>query len=767
VWLASAGLAQGTAADYERSAAVSARWRGKLRAFRPALHWLEGGRQLAFRVTGADGGFEFVRVTADGDLVKSATAADIGIELPVRLSPRRDQGRSPGLRRRSVSTTVRFENRLDRKVRLFWIDRRGRSKPYGEIEPGEASEQSTFAGHVWLADYEANDLVGIFEATQLPGLAVFDDASRKLARERRGQQRSERRSRPVFVRDANLWYRGAEADERRWHRLTEDGTSEDAYRDRVHLSPDGARVLAFQVERGERHEVHMVESRPEDQVQPKLQTIQYRKPGDRIDRSRPRLFDLGEMRRIEVDGAPFAEPWSIGRVHWAADGSEVFLLHNRRGHQALTVFAIDAVTGAVRAVLEERSDTFVDYSQKTYLHWLEGGDAFLWMSERSGFNHLYRVDAKTGAMRQLTKGDWLVRSVEIVDEEGGEIWFTAMGIHPDQDPYHRHLARVDFDGGNLTVLTEADGTHSWEVSPDRSLLVARWSRVDHPEVTELRDARDGSLVAELGRDDASELLAAGFRPPIRFVAKGRDGVTDIWGIIIQPSNFDPSRRYPVIESIYAGPHGHHVPKGWGLNTSRRPLAELGFVVVQIDGMGTNWRSKAFHDVCWRNLKDAGLPDRIAWLRAAAAKYPSLDISRVGIYGGSAGGQNALAALLHHGDFYKVAAADCGCHDNRMDKIWWNEAWMGWPVGPWYADSSNVTHAAKLVGKLLLTVGELDRNVDPASTMQVVGALIEADKDFDLVVVPGAGHGVGESRYLKRRRQDFFVRHLLDVEPRSQ
>ena len=235
--------------------------------------------------------------------------------------------------------------------------------------------------------------------------------------------------------------------------------------------------------------------------------------------------------------------------------------------------------------------------------------------------------------------------------------------------------------------------------------------------------------------------------------------------MIRPSNFDATRRYPVIEAIYAGPHDHFVPKRWGLQTTPRGLAELGFVVVQIDGMGTNWRGKAFHDVCWQNLADAGFPDRIAWLRAAAVAFPELDLTRVGIYGGSAGGQNALGALLHHGNFYGAAAADCGCHDNRMDKIWWNEAWMGWPIGPAYAASSNVTHAAKLRGKLLLTVGELDRNVDPASTLQVVAALVAADKDFELVIVPGAGHGVGESAPMMRRRQDFFVRALLGVEPR--
>src|SRR5690606_31323299 len=256
-------------------------------------------------------------------------------------------------------------------------------------------------------------------------------------------------------------------------------------------------------------------------------------------------------------------------------------------------------------------------------------------------------------------------------------------------------------------------------------------------------------------------------PPERFVAKGRDGTTDIYGILITPSTFDSARRYPVIEHIYAGPQGAFVPKAFGIVSEPRALAELGFVVVQIDGMGTNWRGKAFHDVCWRNLGDSGFPDRIAWIRAAAATRPWMDLSRVGIYGGSAGGQSALRALLAHGDFYHVAAADCGCHDNRMDKVWWNELWMGWPVGEHYAQQSNVTLARNLRGKLLLTVGELDRNVDPASTMQVVNALIEADKDFELIVFPGRGHGAGESPYGVRRRRDFFVRHLLGVEPRAQ
>ena len=258
----------------------------------------------------------------------------------------------------------------------------------------------------------------------------------------------------------------------------------------------------------------------------------------------------------------------------------------------------------------------------------------------------------------------------------------------------------------------------------------------------------------------------GWQPPEPFVAKGRDGSTDIHGVIYRPTTFDPGRKYPIVEAIYAGPHGQHVPKSFAEFRGQQALAELGFIVVQIDGMGTNWRSKAFHDVCWQDLGDAGFPDRVAWLRAAATAYPYMDIQRVGIYGGSAGGQNAMRALIAHPDVYSVAVADCGCHDNRMDKIWWNEAWMGWPVSKEAHDrSSNVAQAHRMQGHLLLTVGELDRNVDPASTMQVVDALIKADKDFELIVFPGAGHGAGGSAYGQRRRNDFFVRHLLHAEPR--
>ena len=367
---------------------------------------------------------------------------------------------------------------------------------------------------------------------------------------------------------------------------------------------------------------------------------------------------------------------------------------------------------------------------------------------------------------QITKGDWVVRGVDRVDDEKRQIWFRAGGIRPGQDPYYIHSCRVNFDGSGLVILTEGDGTHSIEYSPDRRFLLDTWSRVDLAPVIELRRTEDGKLVCELERADWSELLKTGWQVPERFVAKGRDGTTDIYGVIFRPTNFDPKKKYPIIEEIYAGPQGSFVPKPFRPFHSAQAMAELGFIVVKIDGMGTSNRSKRFHDVCWKNLGDSGFPDRILWIKAAAAKYPYMDTSRVGIYGGSAGGQSSTRALLAHGDFYKAAVSDCGCHDNRMDKIWWNELWMGWPVGPHYEEQSNATLAPRLQGKLMLIVGEMDQNVDPASTMQVVGALVKANKDFDLLVIPGTGHGAAETPYGNRRRQDFFVRHLLGVEPRG-
>ena len=525
--------------------------------------------------------------------------------------------------------------------------------------------------------------------------------------------------------------------------------------------------------------------RPRTSYSPKLLSYDYLKPGDRIAHPHPRLFDLTTKKPMAVNETLFPKKSMVDlRVAMVAGQRAIstFLYNQRRAsgpaHHPPSM-PPRARRGRSWTSGAEPSSTI--RKRPSRIGWTLPTNSYGCANGTDGIISGSTTPQTGQVKNQITRGEWVVRGVERVDEEQRQIWFHCAGIHPGQDPYYVHLARINFDGTSLVVLTEGDGTHTsrkggaeggvarsqnWRFSPDDRWLIDTYSRVDLPPVTELRRLSDGQQVCVLEEADASRLLATGWQPPERFVAKGRDGTTDIHGIIIRPSNFDPAKKYPVIEDIYAGPHGYFVPKEWGRGIRQRTLAELGFIVVQIDGMGTNWRSRAFHDVCWKNLKDAGFPDRIAWLRDAAAHHPEMDLTRVGIFGGSAGGQSALAALLHFGDFYKAAVADCGCHDNRMDKIWWNEAWMGWPIGPEYADNSNVTHAANLAGKLLLTVGELDHNVDPSSTMQVVNALIKADKDFEMLIVPGSDHGAGEHPYMVRRRMDFFVRHLLGVVSRA-
>ena len=547
--------------------------------------------------------------------------------------------------------------------------------------------------------------------------------------------------------------------------LTTDG-SEGGYYDPESLawSSDGQTLAVFKVKPGFRRFITYVESSPEDQLQPKNSTMQYAKPGDVLDVETPVLLHVATKKRLDVDNALFPNAYDNSRLTWRKDNKAVTFEYNQRGHQVFRVIEIDATTGKTRAVISEEPKTFFTYSGKRFRQDLEDTNETIWMSERDGWNHLYMYDYATGKVKhQITKGGWPVRAVVSVDEKARQIYFSANGVDPKRDPYFTTFHRINFDGTGLVTLTPGDGTHDVTLSPDRKVLVDRYSRVDAAPVTELRSAVDGSLLATLEKGDITELQAAGWKPPEVFVAKARDGKTDIWGVIFRPTNFDATKKYPVIENIYAGPQGQFVPKTFSAFNAMQAQADIGFIVVQIDGMGTNYRSKAFHDVAWKNLGDAGFPDRILWHKAAAAKYPYYDITRVGLYGTSAGGQNSLGGLLFHPDFYKAAVSAVGCHDNRMDKIWWNEQWMGWPLGPEYSASSNVDNAYRLQGKVLLVVGELDQNVDPSSTMQVVNQLIRNNKDFDLLVIPGAGHGSGGA-YGDHKRFDFFAKHLLGVKP---
>lgn len=547
--------------------------------------------------------------------------------------------------------------------------------------------------------------------------------------------------------------------------LSYDGSKGFYYSSYMQWSPNSKVIMAYKVRPGEEHKIYFVESSPADQFQPKLQSRDYLKPGDQLPFKSPQLFVVASKKQIPVAVDLFQEQYDLSGIEWKDDSSAFTFEYNQRGHQVYRVLEVNATTGKVKAIIEETSPTFIAYSGKRYRYDIKKSNEIIWASERDGWNHLYLYDAATGKVKnQITKGNWPLREVLKVDEEKKQIYFTASGLDKDQDPYLLQFCRIDFNGKNFTRLTTENGNHKVTFSPDYKYYVDQYSRVDAAPITVLKSIDSQKTIVEMQKADISALEKTGWTAPEVFTAKGRDGKTDIWGVIVRPTTFDPNRKYPVIEYIYAGPQDSFVPKNfqpyyWAMSS----LAELGFIVVQIDGMGTSNRSKAFHDVCWKNLKDGGFPDRKLWMKAAAAKYPYMNIDKVGIHGTSAGGQNAGAALVFNSDFYDVAVASCGCHDNRMDKMWWNEQWMGYPVGPEYAACSNTANAAQLKGNLMLILGELDDNVDPASTMQFANALIKANKNFELVTVPGMGHSAGGD-FGERKRRDYFVQHLLGVIP---
>ena len=564
----------------------------------------------------------------------------------------------------------------------------------------------------------------------------------------------------VYLKDNNLWVK-LNGEERA---LTTNGDSTYYYSAWGSFSADGRYYATVRIKPAPKHYVYYVESSPKDRLEPVLHKQEYAKPGDSLNYRVPVIVEMATGRVIEPSTDLFKSQYQVTAPRWDADNEHVTFEFNERGHKTYRVLELSAKTGLVRTLIEEKNDKYINYNRQRRID-LQDGKRIVWTSERDGRNHIYLYDRQKGQLiRQVTKGEYYVRGIQHVDEKAGIIYFSACGMNKGEDPYLIHYYKIGLNGKGLVCLTPEEGNHSVTYTEDMVYLIDTYSTVTTPPVTVLRSGKDGKILRTLETADITALEAVGWKAPEVFVAKGRDGKTDMWGLIQRPSNFDPNKKYPIIEYIYSGPGDQYVPKTftpWLYYLQN--MAELGFIVVQVDAMTTSYRTREFEEVCYKNLKDGGLPDRIAWIKAAAEKYPYMDIDRVGIYGCSAGGQNALAAVLWHGDFYKAAYAACGCHDNQMDKIWWNEQWMSYPIDSSYVECSNVENAYRLERPLMLVVGELDDNVDPASTMQVVNALEKAGKDFELVVIPGAHHTMGES-YGDHKRYDFFVRHLLGVAP---
>jgi dipeptidyl aminopeptidase/acylaminoacyl peptidase len=565
----------------------------------------------------------------------------------------------------------------------------------------------------------------------------------------------------AYVRNGNIFL--STPDGKNATQLTYDGNPLKPFGE-LSWSPDGNYLVCYRITPQEERQISVIFSSLPNTTRGEVKTRGYAQPGDEFTSYEMHVVNVKTKGIVKVKSEAI-DFFNAPVIRWR-NGDNTHFTYEKvdRGHQRFRVIEADATNGNTRNIIDENAETFI-YQNMIYTHYQPENNEIIWVSEKDGWRHMYLVDELTGKEKnQITRGEWVVRDIDSIDTAKREIWFRASGMNANEDPYHVHYYRINFDGSGLVKLTDhAKAMHQLSFSQDRKYYIDNYSTMTQPPVTELRRTADGSLVTKLEEADISQYLSLGFKLPEIFKAKGRDGQTDIWGIVYRPSKFDPKKKYPIIENIYAGPHDSFVPKAFRHYGEMQSMAELGFIVVQIDGMGTYNRSKAFHDVCWKNIADAGFPDRILWMKSLATKYAYVDSTKVGVYGTSAGGQNSLGALLFHPGFYDAAVSACGCHDNRVDKQWWNEQWMGYPVGQHYDDQSNITHAAKLKGDLLLIVGEVDTNVPPESTYRVADALIKSNKDFELLVVPGMGHSDGGT-YGRRKKRDFFVKKLLEVTP---
>ena len=598
----------------------------------------------------------------------------------------------------------------------------------------------------------------------------------------------------AFIRDWNLWSRDVASGKET--QLTTDGVKDFGYAtdnagwvhsDRAILvwSPDSTKIATFQQDQRKTGEMTLVST---NVGHPKVDTWKYPLVGDKditmiervvIDVPARKVVRLqmppDQHRSTQCDDVSCFGGWED--VQWAPDGRTLAFASTSRDHKQTWLRVADTATGAVREVFNEKVPTWFE-SGINAINWryLPESNEVLWWSQRSDWGHLYLHDLGSGKRRHaITKGRWNVAEVVRVDEASRTLWFLGTGREPGRNPYHQHLYRVGFDGKGLALLTPEDAQHTIKLSPDGRHFVDTYSTTTTAPVSVLRNADDGKVVAEIARADISRLQAKGWVAPESFTVKARDGRTDLYGLMFKPSSFDARKRYPIINYIYPGPQvGSIRTRSFAsAHGDNQALAELGFIVVAIDGMGTPYRSKAFHDAYFEDIADSTLPDQVTGMQQLAKRHAFIDLDRAGIWGHSGGGNATATALFRYPDFFKVGISESGNHDNRNYEDDWAEKWQGLLVtdkdgNSNYDDQANQEHAGKLKGKLFLIHGMMDDNVPPSNTLLVVDALVKANKDFDLLLLPHARHGYGvDSLYVTRRRWDYFVRHLLGAEPPSQ
>lgn len=597
--------------------------------------------------------------------------------------------------------------------------------------------------------------------------------------------------RAAFIRDFNLWVRDVATGQET--RLTSDGIKDFGYAtdnagwvrsDRPVLlwSPDSRKIATFQQDERAVGEMYVVETKVNH---PTLQAWKYPLPGDSVIQMIHRVvIDLSapepRVVRLKLPPDPHRSTTCdhilcdgvFADVEWSPDASQLVFVSTSRDHKREDVRLADAATGAVRDLFTETVATFFE-SGFDSRNWrvLWGARELLWYSQRDDWGHLYLYDLETGKLKsQVTSGSWNVLAVTRLDQQSRTLFFTGVGREPGRDPYFRHFYRAGLDGKNLKLLTPEDADHDVSLAPGGAFFSDSYSRPDVPPVAVLRDAQ-GKLILELGKADISRLVAAGWSPPLPFTVKARDGKTDLYGLLYRPGNFDSTRKYPIVNYIYPGPQAGSVGSRSfaAARSDHRALAELGFVVVQLDGMGTPLRSKSFHAAYYGDMGDNTLPDQVTGMKQLAQRFSWIDLDRAGIWGHSGGGYASTGAILRYPDFFKVAISEAGNHDQRQYEDDWGEKWHGLLErkpggGDNYDSQANQNFAKNLKGKLLIAHGTLDTNVPPYNTLLVVNELIKANKDFDLLMLPNRGHGFANEPYMIRRRWDYFVKNLMGGEP---